>query len=276
MADIPQKTRAEIEAAMAADLAELNAGLANQLALHLKANPADPQIPDTFWGDLESENQKLLALWLLLTWGESSRRHGWPDRDNQEAGRRWAERRAEEVARKFTETTKNRVETAVRQWKEEQAKAEKQAQAKAEPPKPLKPGDSSPKPSAPQAPKTPRPIPPEAIDEKVDEILGPDRAATVAVTETSNAVTDASDAAMDAQGLLGDDDAWEIEDGSACEICKSVNGLPRSRWPAHLEAGPPAHPNCRCRIRYQNEDAIMPTGDFGVSHQAFGDFVGAL
>lgn len=244
--DISQRDRAEIEAGMAAELAGANADLANQLAAHLRANPIEPQISDEFYQEVETKNRDLLGIWLLLTWGRSTSRHGWDGEEANEAGILWAEKRAEAVAKKFTETTRDRVEATVNRWREKSKPAE---------PPPGRPDEPSPpKPESPEKPT------PEEIDEEVEKILGPERAETVAVTETSNAVTDASDAAMDRQGLVGDDDLWITEeDGKVCYICNSLHNKPRTVWAWQFDHGPPAHPNCRCYIEYAAERELAAT-----------------
>lgn len=252
MADISTKKRAEIEAGLAADLAAVNAELANQLAEYVKANPVEPQIPDSFYQEVETKNRDMLAIWLILTWDESARRHGWTGDDEQAAGLEWADRRASDVAKQFTETTRDRVGQAASRWREK---------TKPEGPTPGRPSPDADPGTEPSPPKPPEPPTPEEIDEEIEKILGPDRAETVAVTETSNAVTDASDAAMDAQGLKGLDDIWRTErDAKVCYICNSLAGKKREVWAWQFDAGPPAHPNCRCWIEYaaEKQGALAP------------------
>lgn len=251
MADIAE--RFQLEVGLASDLAAEMRPMADQLAVYLRANPGSPNIPASFWQELKDKNTRLLALWLLVTWETSSRRHGWSGQAATAAGLTAIRPRAEATAQSVVDTARQRLDTATREW---------QARTDA----------AKPSPDAPATPTSkPFEIDQDEIDQRVEEILGPKPIERTAVTEVSNTITDASDAAMDSQGLLTDEDIWEIEDGSACKICKSVNKKPRSIWQRLFEAGPPAHPRCRCRIRYKNEGLIRPTGDFDVSTGAFVD-----
>jgi hypothetical protein len=44
---------------------------------------------------------------------------------------------------------------------------------------------------------------------------------------------------------------WVTEhDGLVCKICRPLNGQRESVWVHIFQSGPPAHPNCRCRLRW--------------------------
>lgn len=250
MADIAG--RFQIEAGLASDLATEMRPMADQLAVYVRANPGNPNVPDAYWQELKERNTRLLALWLLITWETSSRRHGWTGQAATTAGVTWARPRAETTAQSVVDTARQRLDTATREW---QARMEAAKTSSV---------DSTPTTSTPET----FTIDQGEIDQRVEEILGPKSIERTAVTEVSNAVTDASEAAMDAQGLKTEQDYWHtVADVRVCHRCSPLNGKPRSVWQAKYDGGPPAHPNCRCWIGYENE--ASPTGDHQLTTDQF-------
>lgn len=81
----------------------------------------------------------------------------------------------------------------------------------------------------------------------IDYWFSSGRAATFAITETTNAISAGEDFAAAALAILLLRVVawyWEIEDEKACEECKALDG---QRDPAQE---PSLHPGCRCRKRY--------------------------
>lgn len=89
--------------------------------------------------------------------------------------------------------------------------------------------------------------------EAIGTVFGPDRAQRIAVTEVTRAYTEASRVAADQAAALGLPmvEMWETEkDDLVCEICAPRNGkVLGDGWTR--EDGPPAHPNCRCRVVFE-------------------------
>lgn len=94
----------------------------------------------------------------------------------------------------------------------------------------------------------------EAIRE---EAFGAARAESVGITETTRA--DTLGQRFGAQSLARDGITmtafWVAErDGKVCPICQRMDGQPESLWEylePELAGGPPAHPNCRCGLRWE-------------------------
>lgn len=73
------------------------------------------------------------------------------------------------------------------------------------------------------------------------------RADMIAITETTGAISHGEDWAAAAIALVllrTSTWFWEIEDNSACTICKPLNGEEQP------DVDQPAHPGCRCRKRF--------------------------
>lgn len=92
-----------------------------------------------------------------------------------------------------------------------------------------------------------------------DTIASPERALTIAVTETRRA---ASVASMEAYQLAGVTQVeWLIAEGDECEDCAANNDespIPMGDAFPSGDTEPPAHPNCRCAVSPVIEDTISP------------------
>ena len=87
-----------------------------------------------------------------------------------------------------------------------------------------------------------------------------DRAAKIAITEVTRAVTAGEYAAitgMLALGLVTAEDAEPIwhtcEDDRVCKDCQPLHGQSRDVWIYSAPMGPPLHPRCRCWLDYAGE-----------------------
>ena len=90
---------------------------------------------------------------------------------------------------------------------------------------------------------------------KLDAMFGPGRAAKIAVTEITRAVT-AGEIFILIQ--MSDDAGRELisvwyteDDARVCPICGPLHGTPQEDWSQAEPAGPPVHPNCRCWLVYE-------------------------
>ena len=174
--------------------------------------PPDPsKVPASFWTESEAELQETIAAVLLLIWIASAEHHGWTD--GMAAGETFATTHAAEVAAGFTATTRDRLATASATWGPDVTHGTLQ-------------GD-------------------------LVSILGPDRAATLAVTETTVAQTMGGSAAVDATVGLSEYDLWiTAQDNLVCPVCGPLHGADRAEWSDQFPLGPPAHANCRCVLEF--------------------------
>ena len=97
-------------------------------------------------------------------------------------------------------------------------------------------------------------LPKPEVVEKVNVILGPERAETVAATETTAATSHSGERAVIRTVGFTDNDTWFTEkDRRVCPICAPLHNTKRAVWSAKFPDGPPTHPRCRCWIHYANE-----------------------
>lgn len=86
-----------------------------------------------------------------------------------------------------------------------------------------------------------------------DTMFNAGRAISVAVTETTSAVSIAERAVADRMERLGIVAAsvWvTAKDDRVCPICGPLDGLGERAWQADFPVGPPAHIRCRCYLRW--------------------------
>jgi hypothetical protein len=91
-------------------------------------------------------------------------------------------------------------------------------------------------------------------------VLGPDRAARIATTETTRAQTAGGEAGIGQTVGLSGEDIWRTRrDARVCPICDELDGQPRAVWQAQFPTGPgdDVHPQCRCWIRYSPVPAAI-------------------
>lgn len=91
------------------------------------------------------------------------------------------------------------------------------------------------------------------LQKSLVSILGPDRAARIAITETTKAQTAGGEAGIRQTVGLSGEDIWRTRrDTRVCKICDELDGQPRAVWQAQFPTGPgdDVHPQCRCFIRY--------------------------
>lgn len=94
--------------------------------------------------------------------------------------------------------------------------------------------------------------------------LGPSRVEGETITQTTVAASAGSEFAATSAGLVDTRDLWKTErDGKVCEICKPMDGKPRTVWAQKFPSGPPAHPRCRCEIDYAMDKLLR--GDPGLN-----------
>lgn len=87
-----------------------------------------------------------------------------------------------------------------------------------------------------------------------DWLLGEDRAETIAITETTRAISIGEELAgivAKSQGVLLEA-YWETaQDERVCPVCGALHGVAEMYWVDEYPNGPPAHVRCRCRKRWR-------------------------
>lgn len=87
----------------------------------------------------------------------------------------------------------------------------------------------------------------------IDAAFSPSRAHAIAVTETTRGFSAMGEFIVKALRLDHRFDTWwTSEDEKVCATCGSLHNAPRRVWSKAYPDGTPAHPVCRCRIRYWN------------------------
>ena len=110
--------RKELDAKVARALARLSGQHRRELIELLGDPPSIDNVPEKFWDKVQAETEEKLAALLLLIFAASSMHHGL-DRDvSLEFAEKFAERRAAEVASKYTTHSRERIETYSREWTE--------------------------------------------------------------------------------------------------------------------------------------------------------------
>ena len=86
-----------------------------------------------------------------------------------------------------------------------------------------------------------------------DRLFDPSRGETVAITETTTAISLGERDVVDRMEELGVeiDALWITKrDERVCKICGPLHNQPISQWEDDFQVGPPAHPRCRCFLIY--------------------------
>lgn len=86
-----------------------------------------------------------------------------------------------------------------------------------------------------------------------DRLFDPSRGETVAITETTTAISLGERDVVDRMEELGVeiDALWITKrDEQVCKVCGPLHNQPISQWENDFPVGPPAHPRCRCFLIY--------------------------
>lgn len=240
--------RRELEARYAKRLGRMSQRHKHELR-ELLGSPPDPSnVPQSFWEkvrkEMEAENLTLLYLLFLAsaryhafgTYSEKGQDAGIVSTLNQQATG-YSKQRAVEVGSSYADTSAVRFETLKQEI--EQLKQKTRPDAPTTPP-----GTVTRFPDLSPADK-------RRIETGLDKVFGPGRASTIAISETTAAQSAGGDAGAKATFGLSLGDLWITEaDQRVCPICSPLHRTRREFWGLKYVDGPPAHPNCRCVVKY--------------------------
>lgn len=232
MPDVPDRNARE--ARLARELARVSAGRRRKLLAILGDPPDLNRVTPEFWAELEEEVRRgladgLLAVYLLMAEDLPIDWSRYPRERVIDAAARYAAERAGQVAKSYSETSRERLEDLLRPRP---------------PPEPA-PGELR---SPPPPPPRPR--------EVVDRIFTPARGVeNVSVTEITGAASAGEVQTLDdyvaVTGLVATS-VWQTErDPRVCPICRPLHGKRREVWREAFPMGPPAHPGCRCYLEHR-------------------------
>ncbi|MBS0202322.1 MAG: hypothetical protein JSS49_05425 [Planctomycetes bacterium] len=223
--------RDELEAMFGSKVLRLTREQRNRLVALLGNPPNVANVPESFWIEAGRSLYTEIAVLLATIGRQSAQEHGATEFQAQLFVNQYAEPRAREMVSGWIDHSKEILQAASQQWQD------------------------TTKPSGEPAPPTRS----DAI-EVSDTIFGPDRVGRMASTETTSAQTAGAEAAVSLAGGASPNDLWFTrEDGKVCTVCRPLHETPRSFWSQYVPAGPPAHPDCRCYLLYENLDEVRQT-----------------
>jgi hypothetical protein len=234
--------RSELETAFAKRVARLNQRHKAELRRLLGYPPDPSRVPESFWREVEREQQEELVAMLYLIFLASSLYHGFgslsPSAVPREraahlesASRSYGADRSATVAASYAQTSRNRFDTLGRKIEQAQERGE-----------PLSRAD---------------------LETSLESIFGAERAEGLAVSETTGAQSMGGESGIAATFGLSPADIWvthpELTKTGPCRICKPLHGLPRSVWGITFPdgPGPSVHPGCACTIHYANRPGAV-------------------
>lgn len=198
----------------------------------LMGTPPDPsRVPQSFWDRVEKEMNEEIFLLLLLIFDVSSIQHQPPDgfaqsqiEQVEREKSQWVENRSREFGQGYSENTRRKLIELSRKWEEQRQTGQQGATQE------------------------------QTADTSADDLqrlFGPDRAEGMAISETTDATSAASEATKRIAGELSSDDTWRTsEQDNVCPICKPLNRTKRFIWSMKFPNGPKAHYRCNCWIEY--------------------------
>lgn len=194
--------------------------------VNLLGDPPDwSKVTDEFWNRVEEEMKTELAIVLLLIFSASARMHG----DAQAVGSDWSVSRSSGLASSFIANSKSRFDS-IKQGALE-IKRDTQGSASLLDPRNV-----------------------------ANDVFNQSRMESLVITETTAAQSAGSEEAARNRGLISLQDTWYTEkDGRVCTICAPLHASNRDQWDKDFPGGPPAHPRCRCWIKYAGVPAAMET-----------------
>ncbi|MCA9109806.1 MAG: hypothetical protein KDA52_07655 [Planctomycetaceae bacterium] len=201
----------------------------DELIQHLGQPPDLNRVPANFWRRVQAEMADNLSTLLFVTFVASAHIHG---ADAQEllspaenAGIAWSALHARDAASGFTLSTQRMLARRSDQWFVDTLRG-----------------------NAPTA---------ADVIEDLTKILGKTRADRLASDTITSAQTAGGEWAVAATTGLSENDTWyTADDENVCPVCFPLNDTTRPEWQLTIPNGPPAHPKCRCWIKYQSLNGV--------------------
>lgn len=225
MADL--QNRAKRESEFARKTSSLMGRHRRELSDLLGTPPDARNVPASFWEKVKKESEEEFSAILLLIFLDSYAQHSPSDSGTifrsfgDRLGSQWSEGRAKALASGYADNSREMLDRVSAGWKVD-----------------------------------PENLPAKSkVSQDLFSVFGPDRAEGIAITEGTNAITAGSESAVGQSGGLSEDDFWITEDDAkVCPICAPLHETPRPVWRLKFPSGPPAHPRCRCYIRYAKKE----------------------
>jgi len=218
------KNRGKYESEFARKVSSLMGKHRRELASLLGSPPDINRVPQSFWVKVQKETEEEISAILLLIFLASSSQYSPADSGAifqgfmSQAGKQWSEGRSKAVAAGYVQNSQERLNQFGQKWAEN--------------------------------PETPK----SDVAQDLISLFGPDRAEGIGITESTNAISAGGEAAISQSGGISQDDKWITErDGKVCPICSPLDNTGRPIWSLKFPSGPPAHPRCRCYLKYANE-----------------------
>ena len=208
--------RLAVEDGFARRLGRLSRRHREELLSYLGTPPDVSRVPEAFWAKVREEQENEMLTVLLLIAAASADTHGADPDLARSIADDYATGQAATVAAGYVEVSRDVLADKARRWAE---------------------------------------TPPTVADVRDDigTIFGPERDARIAVNETTEAQTRAGERTVQATVGTSPEDIWRITPPRVCQICKPLDGTPRSNWARFFPGGPPEpHVGCKCEIVYAN------------------------
>ena len=208
--------RDELEAQFAARVDKLSIKHRRELQRLLGTPPSLRNVPEEWWKKVEQEQEDEFTPILFLLFAASAAQHGLDFEQANEQALEYAVARARALAGEWVRNTKEGLR--------------------------LKEGDWV---------VRGKPLTRHELRKELEPVFGKNRSDKLAITETTAAQTEGGEAGIGQTLGKQETDTWFTRrDGDVCERCEPLHGQPRSVWSEQFPSGPPAHPRCRCWIRY--------------------------
>lgn len=220
--------RDELELMFGKRILELTRERRNRLIVLLGSPPNPLNVPQSFWMETGREMYSRVIVILTAIAAKAAIEHGATEFQSRLIARQQAEKQAADLIAGWIDHSQEILKTHSASWSQPEASISGASPAS-------KPPTRS-----------------DAI-EVADTIFGPERVGRMASTETTVAQTQGAEQAVETVGGISPNDLWFTrEDGKVCTVCRPLHETTREFWSQFVPSGPPAHPDCRCYLLYEN------------------------